>query len=214
MSMFNQESKPQAPRTLAPKGMKGVRLQSIVDLGTHDDTYDGVTRDKHSVYFCFEIPGTKVSDEDQRPLVIGREFTITNGRFGPYLAKTSNLFKVIKKWMGWDEKVASKVGNFGKLLGQAAMIGVEHVNKEDKVYARINDITMAPEGMPIAELVNPITVYSLDMGTTCEAFTSLPEWQQKRILASKELNGGLQPRIREDQPPVSDNSGFEDSIPF
>ena len=194
-SLFNQPDRTFEPKPCPPEGMHPARLYSIVDLGTHEDTYQGVSTLKHKVCLTWELYTEPMMD-DGRPYVIGKEYTITAGKFGPYIAKTSALYDTIKTWMKWDEKDI-KIGKLGKLIGQTALITVNHEKgKTDptKVYSKMGPVLPLMKGMTCPDQINPSIVYELNG----DGFDALPEWQQFKIKKCKELNGGVPPRIRED----------------
>ncbi len=208
MSIFDQPIQESKPQELIPEGRYTGILYSVVDLGTHKDTYEGVERLKHEVHLTWELVGSAMSDG--RPFAASKTLTITNGKFGPYMAKTSNIFKMLRTWTGKDEKACSNVRILGELVKEQfpASITIEHVQgKKDatKTYAIIESIK-AYKGKDKPSRVNEAFFFSVGQDTS-----ALPAWQANRVTECLELNGGLPAREDAPQAPAAIE---EDCIPF
>ena len=202
----------------APEGAQPARLVWLVDLGTHPDTYEGVTRYKHGIYLGFELVGTHM--EDGRPFLLGKTYNATNGLYGPYAAKTSNLCAMLKKWQGCDDKTASKLNFIGKLakIGAPAIVTVEHTPKRTdptKINVNIESIKAYKGKETLLEPVNPVMIYSLGMDYP----ETMPQWMKLQIESCCEFNGGIPERERSEEPlpeppPNGPSKAFDDDIPF
>jgi hypothetical protein len=212
-SMFE----PRKKFELVHEGTYDARLIWLLDLGTHEDTYDGVASQKHKMYVGFELIGTKM--EDGRPFMVGKSYTITNGNYGPYIAKTSNLSKMLRNWQKADEKTASKMTYLGGLaLSQAAasITIVHEPNKKDPT--RINivlETIKAPKKTPPAA-ENAVLMYEVG-----QPFPErMPEWARKEVESCYENNGGVPARTPVDEmasytpPPPRKAAEIDDDIPF
>lgn len=211
MGMFNAPQKPQneAPSELIPAGMHPALLYGIIDMGTHTDTFEGQTSNRHKIKLMWELD-TDPKMSDGRPFAISKDYTITAGKWGPYIAKTSGLFALLKGWMGWDEKMI-RLGNLGQCMGKPCLIQIGHKQgKKDttKTYAEILNITPLMKGMVPPEPVNKQVVFELgkSLNEPGEGFDELPEWIQSRILSCLEFNGGVPPRIVD--PKTTDETPF------
>lgn len=211
MSIFDQPSESR-PREIPPADKYPALLTKIIDLGTHTDTYEGVERLKHELELTWELVGSKM--EDGRPFFVSVTYTMTNGKFGPYFAKTSNIFKMLKAWTGKDEKVCKNVRILGELVRSdfPATITVEHqeskkvgLDGKPKVYANIESIKPYKGKEKLVRVNDPV-FFSIGGD-----YSALPAWQQEKIKSSLELNGGV-PK-REDAPAI-DHTDFDESIPF
>lgn len=162
----------------------------IVDCGSREDTYNGETRVKHEVYFAWELVDTKMADG--RPFALGNHYSITDGNYGPYFAKTSNMNKLLRGWLGIDEKAASKPALIGKLIREQTPCTItvgEQQGKKDptKTYNIIEKV--APyKGKDKPQRVNEALMYGPPGSPFPE---NMPEWLKKRVEACMELNGGV-----------------------
>lgn len=207
-SIFDKPITDSKPIELIPEGRYTGILYSVVDLGTHKDTYEGVERLKHEVHLTWELVGTEMSDG--RPFAASRTYTITNGKFGPYMAKTSNIFKMLRAWTGRDEKVCSNVRILGELVKDQvpASITIELVQgKKDasKTYAIIESIK------PYKLKDKPSRANEAFFFSVGQDTSALPAWQSNRVAECLELNGGLP--AREDAPQAPAATTDED-FPF
>ena len=188
MSMFNkpQREESDAPKELIPEGMHTGRLYGIIDLGTHKDSYQGVESEKHKIRLIWELEPKMA---DGKPFAIGKDYTITRGKWGPYIAKTSALFDLLKTWVKWDEKKI-KLGNLGQLIGQEALVTISHEKgKADpsKTYAKLGPVLPLMKGMKAEDLVNEPIIYELGG----DNLDKLPQWLQDKIGKCLEWNGGV-----------------------
>jgi hypothetical protein len=211
MNMFEPKKKFE----LVPEGTYDARLMWLIDLGTHEDVYEGVTRYPHQLYFGWELIGT--STEDGRPFMVGRIYNITNGRFGPYIAKTSNLYKMLRVWQKWDDKQASRLSSLGKLIkeGAAASITLAH-EPSKKDPDKINVILETIKGCKKdpSSATNPQISYQVGNDIP----EALPDWIKTKVKACLENNGGIPEREHNSDSdggePPSDVPGGHDDIPF
>lgn len=192
------------PHELAPEGKFPAILYMIVDCGSVRDSYDGIEKIKHQVYLCWELVGTAMSDG--RPFVQGMFYNITDGQFGPYFAKTSNINKMLRGWTKGDEKACSKPSLLGKLLRDETpcYMTIAHETKEKngekKTYANVESIKPYT-GKDEVKRVNAPVVYG-PVGSDYPE--GLPEWLKKRINACLELNGGVPAKAPANTEPSSD----------
>jgi hypothetical protein len=182
--MAFEATKPQKPFEPAPEGLHPVRLAWLIELGTFDDTYEGVTKEVHRLLLGFELVGTEMSDG--RPFLLSKEYNVTKSKFGGhYLSKTSNMFKLAKDWLKADEKTASRIGTFAAALGAPGQMLVSHeeYTKDGQKRTKVKIDAIKPFSKPCADLVNPIINYSIG-----DVFPeTLPDWIKKKVASSKEM---------------------------
>lgn len=199
-----------APRELPEAGLYPARLVWLIDLGTMDEpdfNDPSQMKAKHQILLGFELSGDKMSDG--RPFLVSDRFTVTNGKWGPYVSKSSKLREVLKSWKNWDEQTSSKLGNLAVQVGTEAFINVSvETSKKDpaKKYTKMGAVMPLPKGMKVDPQTNPNLVYAIGN----EGFDLLPDYIKKRIEASYEYqNKPLPNRVRPNEHP-SDDFG----IPF
>lgn len=191
-------SKPQsdlAPKEYPPEGLWAGRFYAIVDLGTHDDTYEGATTQKRKFYLGWELECRMSNGESAgKPFVVGKEFTLTNGKYiddagfnKPYISKNSNLKKLIKAWLKLpDEKC--KLGDLEESLGSIATIQIEEGPSKKDATKKVSWLSAVLPGKSAPPPFNEVMVYSLDMGEN-EVFEKLYPWMKEKINKSYEKQG-------------------------
>ena len=141
---------------------------------------------------------------DGRPFLVSDRFTVTNGKWGPYVSKSSKLREVLKSWKNWDEQTSSKLGNLAVQVGTEAFINVSvETSKKDpaKKYTKMGAVMPLPKGMKVDPQTNPNLVYAIGN----EGFDLLPDYIKKRIEASYEYqNKPLPNRIRPNEQTSAD----------
>lgn len=194
-----------APRELPEAGLYPARLVWLIDLGTVDEpdfNDPSQMKAKHQILLGFELSGDKMSDG--RPFLVSDRFTVTNGKWGPYVSKSSKLREVLKSWKNWDEQTSSKLGNLAVQIGTEAFINVSiETSKKDpaKKYTKMGAVMPLPKGMKIDPQTNPNLVYAIGG----EGFDLLPDYIKKRIEASYEYqNKPLPNRVRPNEQPPAD----------
>jgi hypothetical protein len=72
-----------------PVGQYKAACYRIVDVGTHNETYEGETSKRHSVFIYWETPDNKMSDG--KPFSIMKQYTLS-------LNEKSALFRDLCSW--------------------------------------------------------------------------------------------------------------------
>lgn len=115
-------------------------LVAIVDLGTHEDDYQGKKTKNRKVFLVWELPGELLSGTNQAHC-IGREFTLSFNKKG-----TLRIFA--EKWRGKEYADGESV-DIGKMLGKSCLLSVVHkTSSSGSVYAKVDSVSMLPKGMP------------------------------------------------------------------
>jgi len=196
-------------KELVPEGKHPARLIWAIDLGTHDGEFEGKKTLKHQIYLCWELVDSAMADG--RPFVVGKRYTVSNGEYGLYIAKTSGFHKMLRLWQGWPEKAASRLENVTKLLAEnaPAYIQVAHVtDKEDPTSTRAYIELVKPyTGPNLSKPENPTVGYAIG-GDNLE---EVVEWARKEIATSYEMNGGV-PAKADDAGTIKSPVG--EDIPF
>lgn len=196
-----------------PPGMHLGRCYRIIDLGTQESTYMGVTKKLPKVMLQFEIHG---EDNDGKPILtdkgdpmsISKNFTLS-------LSDKATLRIDLQRWRG-REFTSDELRGFElkNVLGAWAMLSVIKATGNDgKEYTNIDSINSVPpaikkSGLPdgvnkaeIFDIENPNMAMYETFGKGLQAKIALaPEWNKKPSA-----------------PVGSKGSGFEDmdsDIPF
>lgn len=112
----------------------------FLDLGTHQNTYQGETYDRHEIMLGWETPEETFPDPqtgEVKPLVINKRYTWS-------MAQTANLRKDLESWRGQPfEKSDFGPGGFNtkKLIGVPCMLTVVRApNAQGKEYSNVTGI--------------------------------------------------------------------------
>lgn len=145
---------------LPPTGTFPARCYRFIDLGSHEQTYQGESKGlKRLVMIGFELP-TELMQEGE---YAGRPFTI-HKRYTWSTHEKATMRKDLESWRG--RKFADSdfgPGGFDvrNLLGKACTLSITHTEGE-KQYANITAIGQPMKGIAIPEQINPSVYFSLE----------------------------------------------------
>lgn len=161
-------------------GMHKARCIKIIDFGTHDYEWQGVSVQKHKIMIMFELPDTVMQEGENagKPFAIALFPTLS-------LHKKSQLRPLLVSWRGRDF-TEEEAGNFDmfKLLDVPALLNIIHNKQGDNVYANIAAI-MPLKKSECPERFNPLVSFSLSDYNEA-VFRSLSEKMQEKIKDSIE----------------------------
>lgn len=124
-----------------PEGQTAALCVDCIDLGERVKSYKGQPPYlAHSVVLVFQ--SGKVNSQGKLHEV-SQEFTVSMG-------PKANLRKFLEGWRGksYTEEQARAGVPLHKLVGQAALIAVEHkTSQQGRTYANLRNIAQLPEGM-------------------------------------------------------------------
>lgn len=219
MSLTTEKPKKGGDFKIVPDGIHVVRCVRVIDLGVQSFTYNGETKSAPKVQISYEFPNERITIEgEDLPMMLSREFTKS-------LHEKATLRSFLKNWRGKDFTEEELEGfDIRKLLSAPAMLTVVHESgtgaNSAKTYANISAISKLPAEFPKGTKIvcppqeTPSLFYEIEMGKN-EVFSSLPDWIQKKIMASKEfVNGEVitdGPGKIEVPPPSQDNDDPNDT---
>ena len=171
--------KPKVEYKLPDEGVSLAWLYSLIDLGTQTIEFKGEKKQSHKLRLTWELCGTKVSEEDPRPVSISREFTWS-------FHDKAALRAVIKSWIG---KEPTDSFDLESLYNHPCQLNIIHQKSNDgsKTYANIGTIMPLPKGTKVDQRVNE--TFTFDMGEQrCDAlmFLQLPTFLRDKIMKSPE----------------------------
>lgn len=171
----------QKEREVMPAGNYVATLYSIVQIGTVKDSYMGEEKMMPKVRFTWEIPKLmREFDGEQKPMVIGREYTISWG-------EKANLRKVVTGMLG--ESPDDEGFDLKSLLGRSCMLQVINgVGKESgRKYAAIGAVAQLPEEVTKPSQFNKDTYLDYQEGWSEEVYAGLPQWVKDDMSESVEM---------------------------
>lgn len=147
----------------------------VVDLGMHDEEYNGEIKRKHKVRISWELSQELMSDG--RPFSIPKKYTLG-------LTNTGNLLPDLESWRGRAFTPEELLGfDLQNLLGVPCLLNVIHKNSEDtkKPYAVVSSIAPLPRGTPKPALYNKPLFFSLSDPDAIQKYNAMEPWLQKLI---------------------------------
>ncbi len=162
---------------LAEAGVHKGRCIKIIDLGTHEVTYNEEIQEKHKIMIMFELPESTM--KDGRPFAVALFVNLS-------LHKKSKLRPLLVGWRGKDF-TEDEAGDFDilKLLDVPALLNVIHNESDGITYANIQSI-MPLKKSECPARVNDLTSFSLSDYDPA-VLETLSEKLQKKIKSSHEF---------------------------
>lgn len=142
---------------LTPDGTFIARCYRFIDLGSHDQTFQGESKGKKRlVMIGFELPTEFMSD--------GRPFSI-HKRYTWSMHEKAALRKDLEAWRGAKFSEADfGPGGFDvrNLLGKACTLSIVHTTGAENTYANIVGIGKPMKGLQVPDQVNPSVYFTLE----------------------------------------------------
>ncbi len=184
-----------------PEGNHVARCYQVVDLGMQATPWGA----KHKVRVAFELPNELMTEGENegKPFSVSKNYTIS-------LSEKANLRKDLEGWRGRQFTEEELKGfDVKNVLGHPSMVQVIHNTNGERTYANIASISSIPKGMSAPDAVNDLLYFDNDSATK-EEFEALPEWMQKKINRTGEVDMSTQ------APPAGHpaNDDFNDDLPF
>jgi hypothetical protein len=195
------------------QGQYNATCYRVVDIGTHQESYEGETFKRHSVILVWETSDKMMKD--------GKPFSVTQ----QYNLSLHEKAKLRQHLVSWRQKqfTQEELGGFDltKVLGLTCKLDVGHTSGGNpKVLA-----VYAPEGgvQKVATVNEQIAfdcdAYANDDKAECDKFVQLPEWMQDKIDESFEVKAGHkveEPKTEEfgSLDAIADDKDEGENIPF
>ena len=166
------------------EGTYPARIYSVIDLGTHDDTWQGKVNTHRKIRITWELPTEirtweKDGEQKEAPQVIGKEYTLSMG-------SRSNLRKHIELMTTTLSDEEAYAFDVFSLVGMDCMLSVTHKeSKEGKVYAQINTVARLMKGVDCPKQFNSSVTFNIEEWNK-DVFDALPKFIQEKVMASKE----------------------------
>ena len=168
---------------IIPAGSYPARCYSMIELGTNEETYQGVSKMVNKVRITWELPTETMVFKEERgpePRVISKEFTLS-------MHEKANLRAFLENWRGksFTEKEAEAF-DVTNLLGVPCLLSITHkAATNGNTYANISSVSLLPKGMECPEMINERQELSFD-DFNQELFDQLPDFIKEKISMSEE----------------------------
>ena len=164
-------------------GSYPARCYSMIEMGTNQETYQGVDKMVNKVRITWELPTEMQVFKEERgpePRVISKEFSLS-------MHEKANLRGFLESWRGKsftdNEAKAFDVTN---LLGVPCLLSITHKTAGNgNTYANISSVSLLPKGMECPEMIHERQELSFDNFKE-ELFESLPDFIKEKIQTSQE----------------------------
>jgi hypothetical protein len=129
-------------------------LIGVIDLGTHNDTYQGKTTKKRLLYLIWELTASKVEGTTNNHL-IGQEF-------GFSFSKKSKLRLMAEKWRGAAYAEGEEFDP-EKMLGRSCIVNVVHKKSGngERTYANFDGATKPMKGQEVPPATRPLVFFEV-----------------------------------------------------
>ncbi len=177
--------------TPAPAGTHIARCYRFVDMGSHEQTFQGESKGlKRLVILSFELCNELMPPDEngiERPFTVSKRYTWS-------MHEKANLRKDLESWRGKkfdEEKDFGPDGfNVKKLLGVPATITVTHDESDGKTYTNITGIGGMMKGVEAPEQVNQSVYVALTKEDFNQSdFEMLHENLREKIMKTPEYQG-------------------------
>tara|TARA_R110001599_G_scaffold343853_1_gene566859 strand:+ start:3558 stop:4151 length:594 start_codon:yes stop_codon:yes gene_type:complete len=166
-----------------PAGSYPARCYSMIEMGTNQETYQGVDKMVNKVRITWELPTEMQVFKEERgpePRVISKEFSLS-------MHEKANLRGFLESWRGKsftdNEATAFDVTN---LLGVPCLLSITHkMAQNGNTYANISSVSLLPKGMECPDMIQERQELSFDNFKE-ELFESLPDFIKEKIQTSQE----------------------------
>ena len=162
-----------------PTGTHLALCISVVDLGTHEQEFQGKVTTPRQLMITWELPDEPM--DDGNPYTISKWYNFS-------MNEMSNLRKDLEAWRG-RPFTAANIGPDGDfeidvLLGKCCLINV--VDKPNGNGTKAGSIMPVTKGTVVPPNHNPLTLFDLN-DFDADVFNSLSEYQQETIRKSPEF---------------------------
>lgn len=191
MGVFTVKAPPgESDFVLAPSGALPGVLIALIDLGTHQEEYQGkATGPKRQIFLVWELTGERCAEKN-RNHVIGRSFTLS-------FHEKAALRQIVERWRGQPFAEPEPQFDLTKLLGQKCLISIIH-NKtsgdKPKTYAKVDTVCLPPKGLVVNPPTLPQVCWEIGCGQPIPGYEWIPrvfgDTIADVIAASEEMRGG------------------------
>lgn len=191
-----------------PAGTYQARLAHIIDLGIHQDEFEGQLKPPRSkVRIDYELPAVFMKDEHGQstgvPRLVSEEFALNSLR--SELAKSTKRIKIFDP----DNK---HKGDLTQMLGAPCLLSIStKTSAKGTVYNKIENVSPPMAGMPCPALVTQPYFFDIDV-PDMEIFDGLPQFIKDTIFASMGFDGTALAKNLGAAKPYEDLA--EDDVPF
>lgn len=150
-------------------------LAAVIDLGSHEEEYQGVAKTVRQAYLVWELVHEKKAG-GTRNHTIGRVYSLS-------FNKKAGLIAMLEKVRG-KAYAEGEEPNVQAALGRPCQVLVEHKTAgSGNVYARIKDVTAPPRGTQVPPPQYPPVFWYIGNGQPVPEHDWVPYWVGEPVKA-------------------------------
>lgn len=157
-----------------PPGAYPAIVVGLVDLGTHEETYEGKAYESRKLLVCFELGGNSAAPaprtKEGKPFVLARQYSVS-------FAETCKLRQVMESLRGKNYSVDDDI-DYSKLMGvklQVTLKGGKSQRGND--YVTLDGVSPLVRGTVVDKSVHtPFGWYMDDEAKTPPDLAQIPAW--------------------------------------
>lgn len=168
---------------LVPAGTHLARCYGFVHIGHVPNTFPGAESSMtNKIRLTWELPEELEvfkQGEPARPFSISQEYTLS-------MNEKANLRKMVASWTG-STMTDAEAGEFDaeSLIGMECLLTIVHIEKNDRTFAKIQNVTKLPSKMTCPDPVNVPSIITWP-GMTKDQFNAIPKFLQEKMMVSDE----------------------------
>ncbi len=148
-----------------PAGAHPAVLVAIIDLGTHEDEYNGKATFLRKCLYVFELTAEKMTGFKDRNHVVTKDFTI-GGNGEIVLGPKNGLRKMLEGWRGSQYPEGQEIDIAGP-LGKPCLVTIKHGKSgKGNDYAKIEAVAPVPKGLAVPPATH--APFAWEIGNTGE----------------------------------------------
>jgi hypothetical protein len=151
-------------------GLHPATVIALVDLGTHDNEYQGKATDPKRILFVVWELATR--DTDGNPFIVGEGFTDS-------LHKKANWRKLLAGWRGRDFSEGEEFDPVN-IINVKCLVTIAHgISGKNKKYTHIAAVAPPMKGQAIPDCTKPLCMFHLSMINSTSAAIDIPDWMPR-----------------------------------
>ena len=151
-------------------GLHPATVIGLIDLGSHNNDYQGEKRDPKRILFVVWELATL--DTDGKPFLVGEGFTDS-------LHKKANWRKLLAGWRGRDFQEGEEFDPIN-IVDVKCLVTIAHgISSKDKKYAHIAAVAPPMKGQAIPDRKNDLVMFHLSMIDSTTANIDIPDWMPR-----------------------------------
>lgn len=169
-------------KKLPPAGSHVARVYQIIDLGTHEQEWEGQKKERSLVRLSFELCNEKVVFDPEKG---EQPFTVHTRSLTNSMHEKSKLRPLVEGVTGALENKEANGFDLSGLIGLDCLVNIEINEYKGNNYANIKSTAPVPKGMEVPQLVNKTFVFDVET-SPLEELDKLPSFLQDTVKESFE----------------------------